>query len=392
MLVYRKGFLGICLLFQIEGSALPRALLPALVMTSIGVLCTALFSDELQRRSSDPLEEGWLLHPYPASIFVFLLGFLLVFRTNLSYARYMEARTHVASMNSKWSDAYAFAIAFSMSPAHTRGEAESMAHRDEFARELMYKLSLLHGLALLLLRDDHDLRNLVLVNASAPLADNVSEQHSAARDSGCWCRWSWVARSLGFSYYSYRAISQTKLPILAPSSSCGVDTKDAIGHAQHDALIHTLSSAHPPVRTSHAMTDLLVLLERARARDLLSKSAPTDTRIVQVLSDGYLGFNQALKISTTPFPFAYAQLSVALLVVFTGFIPVLLASLVLDTTLLAILCFISGLFYWAIHEVAREVEDPFRYAPNHLPLEEQQDFNRRLMSSYTFLSAHAEGT
>lgn len=390
MLVYHKGFLGISLLLHVEGSALPRSVLPALVMTCIGVSCSALFSDELQRRSSDPLEEGWLLHPYPASVFVFLLGFLLVFRTNLSYARYIEARTHVASMTSKWSDAFAFAIAFSMSPA-TRTEAESITRRREFARELMYKLSLLHALALLLLRDERDLGNLVLVHASAQAAEAESEHSRGHESSYLSC----AARILGCSYYTYRTTVQTKLPVLDPSSSCGGNSKDEGGgddeRTEHEAYIHSLP-AHS-VRVQHALTGVLILLERARARDFLSKSAPIDTRIFQVLSDGFLGFNQALKISTTPFPFPYAQLSVAGLVVFTGFIPILLASLVLDTALLVILCFTSGLFYWAIHEVAREVEDPFRHTPNRLPLEDlQQDFNRRLMSSYHLFAAHSCGT
>ena len=46
-----------------------------------------------------------MAHPYPYSIFCFVLGFLLVFRTNLAYNRYSAAVLHVAFMTSKWGDA-----------------------------------------------------------------------------------------------------------------------------------------------------------------------------------------------------------------------------------------------------------------------------------------------
>jgi len=46
-----------------------------------------------------------MAHPYPYAIFCFVLGFLVVFRTNFAYNRYSQAVQHVAFMTSKWGDA-----------------------------------------------------------------------------------------------------------------------------------------------------------------------------------------------------------------------------------------------------------------------------------------------
>jgi len=63
MLEYRKGFLGLSSLLYIEGSALPRALLPACLMTGLAAVAGSCWKDDLRRRSSDPLNEGIFIHP-----------------------------------------------------------------------------------------------------------------------------------------------------------------------------------------------------------------------------------------------------------------------------------------------------------------------------------------
>ena len=54
----------------------------------------------------------WFDHPYPYSIFAFILGFVLIFRTNFGYQRYWEGRTRIQDMASKWVDALYEVIVF----------------------------------------------------------------------------------------------------------------------------------------------------------------------------------------------------------------------------------------------------------------------------------------
>lgn len=109
--------------------------------------------------------------------------------------------------------------------------------------------------------------------------------------------------------------------------------------------------------------------------------SPIITRIFQELSTGMLGFNNAVKIHNTPFPFPYAQiisLCLLILTVTSGFV----MHVYVENAGWAILftaITVGG--YHGINEVAVELEDPFGDDANDLPMEEyQHQFNARLLS------------
>jgi len=113
----------------------------------------------------------------------------------------------------------------------------------------------------------------------------------------------------------------------------------------------------------------------------LDVPSPILTRIFQELSTGMLGYNNALKIHNTPFPFPYVQLiSVCLLVltVSAGFV----MHVYVDNAIWAVIfttIAVGG--YHALNQVAVELEDPFGDDPNDLPMTEyQNNFNARLLS------------
>ena len=94
-----------------------------------------------------------------------------------------------------------------------------------------------------------------------------------------------------------------------------------------------------------------------------------------------LGYNHARKFTEVPFPFPYAQLVLALLVIFALTAPVVIVAWVEDAAAGVILTFVAVWGYFAIHEVNRELEDPFLHGPNDLPLPTlQADLNNRLQS------------
>ena len=299
MLEYRKGFLGVSLLLSIEGSALPRALVPACLMTGLAAAAGAAWAD-LRRRSADALGDGVFLHPYPLQIFLMVFGFLLVFRTSFSYHRYSECRSHVATMGSKWADAVTFVAAFGF--ANSLSGPDRLAHHC-FLLRFLHRCSCMHALALQALREDDDLGNLESAASGAEALRAAAADR--ARGGGPKYRveraYTSLATLMGISYYDEgrqrAALARARLPVIGLKG--GGETM-----ADGGALSATRSE-----RVLVLMTALQIQLERARAGAQLSGSGPIDTRVYHVLSDGFAGFSQALKIVLTPFPFPYSQLT-----------------------------------------------------------------------------------
>ena len=95
---------------------------------------------------------------------------------------------------------------------------------------------------------------------------------------------------------------------------------------------------------------------------------PIVSRIIQFLSDGILYYNHARKIMFTPFPFPHAQLSAFFVLMAMIAIPFLMNQYANEVWLGAALSFLTVTCLAGLHEVARELENPFRNAPNDVPL------------------------
>lgn len=63
-----------------------------------------------------------------------------------------------------------------------------------------------------------------------------------------------------------------------------------------------------------------------------------------------------------------AQSVGVLLTIFTAVAPAVVVARVSDATLSATLTALAVFAFWLLNEAAREIEDPFLYAPNALPL------------------------
>ena len=95
---------------------------------------------------------------------------------------------------------------------------------------------------------------------------------------------------------------------------------------------------------------------------------PIVSRIIQFMSDGILYYNHARKIMFTPFPFPHAQLSAFFVLMMVIAIPFLMDQYANEVWLGATLSFLTVTCLAGLHEVARELENPFRNAPNDVPL------------------------
>ena len=92
------------------------------------------------------------------------------------------------------------------------------------------------------------------------------------------------------------------------------------------------------------------------------------SRLVQFMSDGMLHYNKARKIMYIPFPFPHAQLSVFFTVIMVPTVPFLMDQYTNAIWMGSLITFLTVTCLVGLHEVARELENPFRNVPNEIPL------------------------
>jgi hypothetical protein len=96
------------------------------------------------------------------------------------------------------------------------------------------------------------------------------------------------------------------------------------------------------------------------------------------------GYNQARKVAYVPFPFPHAQITSLFVLVVVGLMPVLMLTYVTNEIFGIVLNFLTVMCFAGLHEVARELENPFQNVPNDIPLNNfQAQFNESLMNMFT---------
>jgi len=243
-------------------------------------------------------------HPFPYQLYTFLLGFMLVFRTTLTYARFWHGRTMLELMSSKWTDVALQAVIF-----------DYQSKRDdlvEWKRHFLSAISVLHAVAL---------------------------------------------ASLG---------GMRHLEILA-----GMDPT-SLTKGLNDPRVHD--------KTALCLQWVQKILTTRQKQGGLAVPPPILSRVYQELSTGHFGYRHAMKIHSTPFPFPYAQMIMLALVVLVITSGVFMDLFVESTIWACVFAFTAVGGFYAINEVAIELEDPFGDDENDLPmLAFQRNFNERLL-------------
>ena len=108
---------------------------------------------------------------------------------------------------------------------------------------------------------------------------------------------------------------------------------------------------------------------------------PIISRLYQFISDGIVGYNQARKIAYVPFPFVHGQTTAFFSMAIMFIFPLLFDDYVTKLWFACLLNFLTVLCFLGLHEVARELENPFQNVPNDLPLTTfQAQFNEALVT------------
>lgn len=149
-----------------------------------------------------------------------------------------------------------------------------------------------------------------------------------------------------------------------------------------DAEISLLQAARGP-QAKVALCSMW--LQEFLSREYMSGSTgrvapPIISRLYQYVSEGMAGYNQARKIAYIPFPFPHAQITTLFVLVIVAFIPVLVLDFVQNEYFGFFLNLITVMCFTGLHEVARELENPFQNVPNDIPLNNYQaQFNEGLL-------------
>ena len=149
-----------------------------------------------------------------------------------------------------------------------------------------------------------------------------------------------------------------------------------------DEEIKALQAARgPQAKVTLISLWLQELITREHLAGLTGAVAPPIiARIYQLISDGMAGYNQARKVAYIPFPFPHAQLTTLFVLVIIGFIPLLMLTYVDDAYFGFVWNWLTVMCFTGLHEVARELENPFQNVPNEIPLNNfQAQFNEGLM-------------
>jgi len=356
------------------GSVIPRALPQACLSAGLACLYEML---GVAGSRGDLIE-----HPYVVHILGLVLGYLLVQRSQLAYQRWWEARTSIAQMTGKWTDAITQLVEFEhISP---------LPDARHFRARMVHLGSLLHAVAFADLREDwkytdtsaatladDDPFGLALIRVKreggggpggvrAGLQDGGPATDRDLSHNGSRCAASPGPKDaeapapLPFTHLRHTARAkydtrrdsrrggerslgaQRKRSGLSPwrfTATAVLHLYDPVAYGQQ-ALANpfgiigglgrgerrALAGSHSRDRVQQVQTWLLSLVVKRHADGGLPVPAPILSRSYQVLSDGHLGYMQARKVGDTPFPFPYVQLATLLLHAFNLLAPLVIAA------------------------------------------------------------------
>jgi len=254
------------------------------------------------------------------------------------YNRFWEGRTNIELMTSKWAIAAMQCVAFDNygedaardDKFYMGGKFLTDQDRLQFRYQILSLFSLLNATAL---------ASLMHTDSDQPL----------------------------------REFTEEKFEVLPGTDN--QNTQDKLESGELKGLI--------PNRVFLVFTWVQDVLIRRKKEGGLGIPPPILSRMFQEMSNGMLGYNNCIKIVSTPFPFPYCQLINLALAFMTVSCAFVMNHLVESPWLGAFFTFISVGGYYAINETATQLEQPFGLDPNDLPLDEYQNrFNDKLRYLY----------
>lgn len=117
MIEYEPGKYGIGFIFSCQGSVFPKALLWSIPATALSLLLHAL----VEHNENMSVSQVW-------SAYNFILGFLVVFRTQQAYSRFWEGATILQQVRGEWFNAVSSCFAFCSANPDKAKEVDRFQH------------------------------------------------------------------------------------------------------------------------------------------------------------------------------------------------------------------------------------------------------------------------
>ena len=91
-------------------------------------------------------------------------------------------------------------------------------------------------------------------------------------------------------------------------------------------------------------------------RLLLQVDSPIQSRLYQIISDAHLAFNEARRVAETPFPFPFAQITVAMISFWSVLTPIVVAQFFVGSYVISFATsFVSTWMLFAVNEAASQL-------------------------------------
>jgi len=162
------------------------------------------------------------------------------------------------------------------------------------------------------------------------------------------------------------------------------EMKDGCGFPIIDECGIDLESKNSLADTRHKVTLIhqwiQQLLVDAADIGLMAAPPPFSTRAFQMLAQGVMSFNDAMRIAECPFPFPYTQTTIALLILHWIITPIATVASTDWPHGAAIMTFIPVFVLWSLDGIAIEIQNPFGADANDIDIMElQHGHNEQLL-------------
>lgn len=408
MLVYdNRSWLRI--LLQVEGGVLWRTLPRGIFVgaATLGFACWIRFFD-------DSFWKPTISNTWAAKIFGTAISFAIVYRTRISWARYWEAASDVHFMFSKWSDAFIQLISFIATAEKRLKKLPPDDKTTSLLREFRaFRHRLAHDFSLLSALATHRLTHGDLGRMKRR-SDSYSGRHCVTARTLCklWRHWDDLIVSKELLRYRDRdemdcmpifkvmelhgdkvsVSSPAKVKSMASFTSSMSDLElrfpsdlVILGKVSKEETSELDGVLNPTVGSSEQVQPDRVNMVMGWINEDINELVPIVgipppimSRCYQELSNGMLGCTQATKMADIPFPFPFLQLMELLLICYTCLVPIYAANFTGGVFSSPFLATIVTMAFWSLSEISRELETPFAFGPNQLPVVE---FHERFVDS-----------
>ena len=374
MLTYDGRASYLLIFLCMTGSVVPKAAAWGLAAAFLTLVASAASNPVMYGGTADSQLSAGLDYvrgdlfsqPYSHYIISYMLGFLMIFRVQLSYQRYWDGLESLYESLNRLNCAAGMVVAFD----ELAQDKNAMITGDKWRRHMMHLFSLLAGTQLLEIRfSDLELSEL------SPLHRVLTTRPKQ-----------------GQMKLNERVLKKLIPPVNAPSAATDalsparaammdrypIEILDGVAEHEKSHL-----EMHAPTYDQAVNARIVRLISKRFKEGGVAMHEAIVSRIYQEIALGNSAFKQALKIARVRFPFPYAQLLEVVKLFVICVTPFVVLSKTdtathpaqawLNTLWSMFHAFFVAFNFVAMTKVAQEMEDPFGVDSNDLPLLSMHD-------------------